>query len=1148
MQKRLLINNKVVGILLCLIPAVPLAVNAQDMMAKGTIRQNARDVYQLSEVFPVLEKSRKVRFSYNSDILNGKTVSAHVFRKMEQADIATELAALLRPYGLTCESIKGNYYAVKALPQTDYIQAAAQITVKGTVTDAKDNSPLPGVIISVKGKTKGANSDGAGNYTLAGVNEGDVLRFSLVGYKPQELPVGGRTQIDVALQQDVSGLSEVVVTALGIQKEKKSLGYAVQTVKGESMTKAREPNLIGSLTGRVAGLIIRNSTDMFRDATIQLRGQKPLIVIDGIPDQTADMWKINPDDVESLNVLKGTSASALYGSIGQFGAIMITTKRGKGKEMSVDVNSSTMFQPSFIRIPDVQTTYGNGNKGKYAYVDGSGGGTEGSGWIWGPKLDQKDPSTPSGYWETPQYNSPVDPNSGKLVPLPWISRGRNNVHNFFRTGVISTNSLSITKSSDKGNFRASASHIYQQGIVPNTQLNNSAFSIAGSYNLTDRLNIDARITYNRQYSDNYPTVGYGPTNYLYNLVLWTGSDVDIRDLRNYWAPGREKLQQRNYNTSWYNNPYFQAYELLTGYYKNNTFGSMTLDYKINSDFSVKLRSGVNAYGLSEDTKEPASYIGYSSKSRGNYEVWSHNYFDIVTDVIGRYQHTFSKNFSVHAELGGSNYYRNYKYQQSKTDGLTIPGFYNLSNSANPILGNNLLEERRTSSVYGFVDMEFLGAFYLSVTGRNDKISTLPITNNSFFYPSISGSVVISELVKMPNWISYLKARGSWSQVSSGILPSSSTDDTYQKEYTYSYLSTYDKGIKWNGTPSLSFTDVLRNPQIQPQTTGAWEAGVETKLFDNRLGFDITYFRTRDYNNIVKLPVANSSGYNWYLVNGNVFLRTGWEFMITGTPIRSKDFRWDIAANFSKYKRILKEIYGNAPELNKIRPGERMDRIFDNVYERDPSGNIVYESNGFPKSDPYKRYIGNSDPDWTYGLENTLRYKQFTLRFLVDGRIGGLIYSTTNAKMWWGGTHPGTVNQFRDDANAGKNTYVGPGVVVTSGGIQYDADGNIISDTRKFAPNGKAVNYIDYMINTSNSANTNNNYYSQTFLKLREVNLTWQVPGRWTSKTFIRDASISFVGRNLLLFSKLPNVDPDSGRDDLQTPSTRSMGFNLNLKF
>lgn len=1137
MQKKLLIN-KVVGILLCLISGIPYPVISQHVMASRNIAATNRETYRLEDVFPMLEKVMKVKFSYNSEILNGKTINAQQLRKMEQADLLTGLPQLLRSYGLTCEAVQGNYYVIKVLTVPVAVQL---ITVQGNVTDASGNTPLPGVVVVVKGKTKGTTTDVAGHYQLPGIAAEDILVFSLIGFKPMEVPVSGRKDINIALQPDVSGLNEVVVTALGIQKEKKSLGYAVQEVKGESMTKAREPNLVASLTGRVAGLVIKNSTDMFRDAQILLRGRKPLIVIDGVPDQTADMWKVNPDDVESLSVLKGQSASALYGSIGMNGAIMITTKRGKGRETSVDFNSSTMFQPSFIRIPDVQTTYGDGYKGKYAYVDGSGSGTEGSGWIWGPKLDQRDPNTPSGYYETPQFNSPIDPNTGKLVPLPWISRGKNNVHSFFRTGIISTNNLSVTKSSDKGSFRASASHIYQGGIVPNTMLNNSSFSLAGNYALTDKLSVDARISYNRQYTDNYPVTGYGPTNYLYNLVLWTGADVDVRDLRNYWVPGKEGIQQRNYNMSWYNNPYFQAYEFMTGYYKNSTFGSMNLDYRFNSDWSIKFRSGINSSGLTTSTKEPASYIGYSSKSRGNYYVGADNYFDIVTDLIVKYEHNFSKNFAVHAEAGGSNYYSNDKYQNSNTDGLTVPGFYNLNNSANPIQGSNFLEERRTSSVYGFVDMEFLGAFYVSLTGRNDKMSRLPVANNSFFYPSVSGSAVISELIKMPHWLSYLKARGSWSQVSSGILDANNP-------YTYNYISTYDKGVKWNGTPSLTFGDVRLNPDLKPQTTNAWETGIDAKLLDNRLGLEVTYFQARDFNNIAQMPVSIGSGYNSRLENGNVYLRTGWEIVLTGTPIRSKDFRWDVTANFSTYRRILKEIYGGKKELNFIKPGERVDRIFGGVFEKDPSGNIVYQSNGFPKSDPFSRFIGNGDPDWTYGVENTFRYKAFSLRFLVDGRIGGLIYSSTNAKMWWGGTNPGTVNPFRDDANEGKATYVGSGVVVTSGGIQYDADGKIVSDSRKFAPNTKAVNYIDYMINTSNDANTNYNYYSQTFLKLREVNLTWQVPGTWLDRTFFKGATVSLVGRNLLLFSKLPNVDPDPGADALQTPSSRSMGFNVNFKF
>lgn len=1133
MQKKLLILRGV-GIALCLNAAISAPIIAQDMMAR-TAKTAPRSTYQMEEVFSRLEQIHKVKFNYNSHILAGKTVSEQQMRRLEQADLTTAVPAMLQQMGLTCEWIYGNYYAVKS-----FSAVQQQFTVKGIVTDGGNGAALPGVTIAVKGKTKGTATDADGRYTLQGLQANDQLVFTLIGYKTITQPVNGTGEINVVLQQDVSGLSEVVVTALGIQKEKKSLGYAVQEVKGNTMTQAREPNLVNSLTGRVAGLTIRTSTDLFQNAGISLRGAKPLIVIDGIPDQLADMWKINPDDVESISVLKGQSASALYGSIGKDGAIMITTKRGKGKELSVEFNSSTMFQPSYIRIPKVQSTYGSGNKGKYAYVDGSGGGTEGSGWIWGPKLDQRDPSTPSGYWETPQYNSPVDPATGKLVPLPWRSRGKDNVQNFFRTGMITTNNLSITKSNDKGSFRASASHIYQKGVVPNTDLNNSSFSLAGNYDLTDRLRADARISYNRQYTNNYPETGYGPSNYLYNLVLWTGADVDIRDLRNYWVPGKEGLQQRHYNLSWYNNPYFQAYEYLRGYYKDNTFGSLSLDYKFNKDLSAKFRTGVNTYGLTTTSKEPYSYIRYSDKSRGNFSTGSDQYFDIVSDFILKYEHSFSKNFSIHAEGGMSNYYRNQKYQNSTTDGLSIPGLYTLSNSTNPLQGSNALEERRTNSFYGFVDMEFYGAFYLSVTGRNDKISTLPVANNSFFYPSIAGSLVVSELVKMPHWLTYLKLRGSWAEVSAGRLE--------LDNYTYNYLPVYDRGVKWNNIPSLTFGSTIMNPNLKPQTTQSWETGVELKLFDNRLGFDITYFRARDFNNIVDVPLSDASGYSSRRENGHEYLRKGIEFVVNGTPIKSDKFRWDVSANFSSYRRYLHAIFGGKEQLNKIRVNERMDRIFSTVYEKDPQGNIVYQSNGFPKTDPFSRFIGNDDPDWIYGVENTFRLGDFSLRFLVDGRIGGLIYSSTNQKMWWGGTHPGTVNSFRDDANAGKATYVGPGVVVTGGEIKYDGNGNVVSDTRTFAKNEKAVNYIDYMINTSNSANNNYNYYSETFLKLREVNLSWQVPSKWIGRTFFRSASVALVGRNLLLFSKLPNVDPDPGSDNLQTPSMRSMGFNVNLKF
>lgn len=1086
----------------------------------------------LSTVFDVIQKQTNFSFVCvdNTNLLNKK-----VNLSVNDENVFIVLNTIGKNLGFTY-SQSGSQIMVKPVIASAVAHAAKLI--RGHVTDIKKES-LPGVSIIIKGTNTGTVTNQDGDFSLK-ANAGDVLVCNYIGFQPREIVVGDENTYTIVLEESANGLSEVVVTALGIKKEKAKLGYAVQEVEGESLVKAREPNLVNSLTGRVAGLTISTSTDLFQDPGISLRGRKPLIVIDGIPDQTADLYKVNADDVESITVLKGANASALYGSIGGNGAIMITTKRGKGKSLSVEVNSSNQVQPGFIRIPEVQTTYGAGNYGKYEYVDGSGGGAEGSGWIWGPKLDQRDPSTPSGFFETPQFNSPVDPVTGKLVPLPYISRGKDNVKDFFNTGIISSNNISIMQSSDKGSFRASASHIYQKGIVPNTDLNNSSFTISGNYKLSDAITMDARLSYNKQFTDNYPETGYGPTNYLYNLVLWTGADVSVKDLRNYWAPGQVGLQQRNYNVSYYNNPYFQAYEYLRGYNKDNTFGSLNLSYKVSPEFSVQFRNGINTYGLNRTFKEPKSYIGYGNKSRGQFTVETGNYFDINTDLIGDYNHTFTDKFKIHAQVGAANYYRNNKYGSTNTDGLIIPGFYNLSNSASPLQGENFLEERRTSSVYGVLDLEFLNGIYVTATGRNDIISTLPTANNSFFYPSLNTSFVLSQLFKLPKDITYLKLRGGWSRVSSGKL----TDD----DYTYAYLPSFTKGVIWNSQPSLTYGNVLLTNNLNPQTSDSWEIGVDTKVFDNRIGFEATYYQTRDFNNIASIPMSVSSAYSSQLVNGNVFQRKGVEFVLSGSPVRSRDFKWDVAVNFAQYRRYLKEIYGGAATLNGLNVGDRTDKILTTVYQTDPNGNVIYGSNGFPVNDNFARAVGNGDPNWVYGMENTFNYKSFSLKFLVDGRLGGMMYSTTNQKMWWGGTHPGTVNQFREDANQGKATFVGQGVVITGGAATYDALGNITSDTRTFAPNTKAVNYIDYMTTTSNAAYNNYNYFSQSFLKLREVTLTWQVPNQWLSKSFIKGLNVSAVGRNLLLLSKMPNVDPDPAKDNLQTPSVRSIGLNLNMKF
>ncbi|MCH7410328.1 SusC/RagA family TonB-linked outer membrane protein [Belliella sp. DSM 111904] len=1007
--------------------------------------------------------------------------------------------------------------------------------ITGTVID-ENSQPIPGATVLLKGTSTGVVTDLNGSYRISYTGDQNILRFTYIGYQAIEESINNRSVIDILLTPDVTDLESVVVTALGVEKSVKSLGYAVQEVDGERFTKAREPNLINSLTGQIAGLQINNSTALFQDPVISLRGATPLIVIDGIPSTENDFWKINADDVESINVLKGATASALYGAIGKNGALMITTKRGS-KGTKVEINSSTMFQPSYLVIPEVQTTYGNGDNGQYAYVDGSGSGTEGFGWIWGPRLDVPDPTTASGFVERPQYNSPIDPVTGERIPIPFISRGRNNIKNFFQNGLISTNNINVTSGNEMGSYRLSASHVYQKGLVPNTDLNNTSFSVAGGYKLSDKLTTDASLTYNRQYTNNFPETPYGPENYLYNLVLWTGTDVDVRNLRDYWVPGQEGFQQKHFNNTYYNNPYFQAYEYLRGYHKDNTFGQFKLDYKANEDLNFTLRSGINMYALDRTDKEPKSYVKYGRVSRGNFYIYNSAQINMNTDFIMSYKKSIGENFVINTNAGASNRFIRFRSESLNTDGLAIPNFYNVANSEQPLSGSNRLTREQINSVFGTVDFEFMNAIFMTITGRNDWVSTLPVNNNSFFYPSVTLAGTISDLITMPKPIDFLKLRTGWSRVSDGRISSN----------PYSHIQAYTPGINWGGSPSLVFPGALINPEISPETSDSFEVGLDTRLFGGKLGIDLTYFHIKDFNNIISVPVSTASGFTTRLENGAVFTRKGWELMLNTTPITRADFSWSIGLNLSTYQRYLTESFDGSDRFGNIMVGERTDQIFSNSqYQRTPEGRLIIGQNGFPIRDPYQRMMGHVNPDFILGIQNTFNYKNFQLGFGFDGRIGGTIYSLTNEKMWWGGTHPGTVNQFRDDANNGISSYIANGVVVTGGSVRFDDFGNILEDTRTYAENEQAIDYIAWNKTTLNANYTH--YFDASFIKLREVSLTYQVPSMVLNRTFLQSASISLVGRNLLLWSNVENIDPDSGVDNLQTPSVRNVGFNVNVSF
>lgn len=969
-------------------------------------------------------------------------------------------------------------------------------------------------------------------------------------------------------------MQEVVVTALGVRKERAKVAYAVQEVKGEVLQKAPESNVAGNLVGKVAGLSVYSKSTLFETPEVYLRGGTTLVVIDGVPTQT-DFWNINPNDIESINVLKGTAAASLYGSLGINGAIMITTKKGKGGSNGVEVsyNTTTQFQAGFLRVPDTQKQYGMGWNGYYAFINGKGGGGwyDDYGYVWGPKLDQPDPNTASGYTEYPQYNSEYDPNQtfnfsqngfddvSHYKPMPWRSKGVNNLKNFLENEMATTHNISIAGKTDRSDYRVSVSHTYQKGQVPNTKLNSTSLSLAGSLKVTDKFRIESSLSYNKQYSPNYPETGYGPTNFFYNILLWMGPDVDIRDLRDYWRPaggrtsggtfipyGVKDIQQFNYNYSWYNNPYFLAYEFQRAYTNDVIVSQLNGTYDFTKDLQLMVRTGITNNNASSELKIPYSYINYGTDAapKGNYRVGNSSNLLMVSDALLTYKKTLFTDFSLTASAGGSHRFSQIKSNYARTNGgLTVPKAYNIASSINPLSAggdnpdvDNARYEKQTTSAFGYVDLGYKNMAYLNFSARNDWTSTLQKPYNSFFYPSVSLSVIASEILPMPQFISFFKLRSSYAKISSEVDP-------------YYTIPVYTSGTSWSGTSSLNLPGTIITPDIRPRTTISQEYGAELRFLQNRIGLDFTYFSYLEKDFPKDVPISQASGYNYIRLNADEFNRKGIEVVLSGNPVRTKNFRWDVTLNYSQLRRTVKSYYGGEDIRDGVKVGQRSDVYRTWGWERSPDGQIVYGSNGFPQYVNKVINLGYYNPDWEFGALNSLSYKSFTLSFSFDGRIGGLLYNGVEQKLYEGGMHPGTANSYRDDSYAGNATYVGNGVVVTSGTVEYDVQGNIVSDTRKFEKNTKAVKYIDWVFATYVNGIPDANLYKRTFVKLREVIITYNVPATKLTKSPFKGISVSLTGRNLALWSAAPYMDPD-GYDGttLADPSYRNIGVNVNLKF
>lgn len=1080
---------------------------------------------------------------------------------------------------------------------------AQAFLVAGKVT-AADGAALAGVNVQEKGTLRTTTTNASGMYSISLSNSNATLVFSYVGFAAQEQAVNGLGVINISLLQDNNQLEAVVVTALGIKKEVRRIGYTVQEVKGADLVKAREPNPVNSLTGKIAGLTVAPSAEMLGAPKLILRGNSDLLfVVDGVP-INSDTWNISSDDIESYTVLKGPNAAALYGFRGQNGAILITTKRGSTdkRKFSIEWNSSTMIEPGFVAIPQRQSEYGYGVNYQYAYgnklydEDGKFRRTN----LWGPRFEGQ---------LVPQYNSPVDPATGIRQGTPWLAVGAGNYRRFMQTGVISTNNIALSASGDKYDVRMSISNNYQKGMAPNTKLNVNNFNINTGYNFSNRLRLEGSINLNLQNSPNIPEISSGPEGYTYMFQVYGSSSWDIADMRDYYKgpQGKPGVQQYFAEYGRENNPYFVAYEWLHSHQKTDIYGYTKLNYKISNELNVSARTQVTTWNQLRTEKLPYSMITYKSPDlrQGDYREDKRSLFENNTDVLLSFNKKLH-DFYVAANAGGNLRTFRYNSSWSSTDFLIVPGVYNFSNSKFPVKSYNFNSEMEVASAYYTADFSYRNFLTLSTTGRLDALSTLPKENRNIFYPSASLSTVVSDYLHLPATVSFLKLRASYANVRGGLTQSAigtaysavtgqslSNLIGYGSEVTSSYdgpsytnQNNYTISTAlYNNTPVANFSGTIANPNLKSFSVTSYEGGADIKFLKNRLGLDVTYFTSVNGPQIFQLPVASSSGYYSQLVNAVTTQKKGVEVSLTGSVLRNpKGLNWDVLANYSTYKETLKDIYQGEGSIYLSGPdhvfqtGDRLDGYYGYNFLRSPDGQIIQSSTGVPLTAPTgtsnKKLLGYTNPDFVWALNNKFAYKNLTFSFQFDGRVGGVIYDQVYAYAMNAGNQLETttsafgearLKEWQSTSNgtqAPTPYYVGQGVMIIGGTPKFDANGYISNyKDLTFAPNTKAVTVQTYAQSLYN--NNIDEYFltSKTYVKLREVILGYSLPEKWLGNKLIKGASFSLVGRNLLYWAERKDFDLDqyaagynaaSGstlrNPGLQTATTRRYGFNINLTF
>jgi len=1029
------------------------------------------------------------------------------------------------------------------------MQAYAQKTITGTVIDA-DGSTVPSANVVVKGHSDiGTITDFDGKYTLTGVpDDAEALIFKSMGLKTIEVAISGN-EVNATMEQEDVGIGEVVVTALGVSKDKKALGYSVQDVSGDDFDKAREANIVNSLSGKIAGVQVTSSSGgvgassriVLRGATSITGNNEPLFIVDGVPinnenygdagstggsDMPSGAADINPDDIESISVLKGANAAALYGSRAANGVIIIKTKTGAGsKGLGISVNSSTTFETP-LKLPDFQNSYGQGsNNHFFEFIDGQNG-PAGVDESWGMPLD-------IGLQATQFTTNGETPEEWKSYP--------NNIRDFYDLGITTSNNVAFSGGNENASFRLSYTNMNQQGMVPNTQLDRNTLNGSSTINLTDKLSASFSANYIKTGSDNIPTGGYQNENPVQQMI-WSGRQVDFSQLRDYEnlplaAEGTAAAgTPLNWNTVFQNNPYWVQENNLNKLDKDRLIANFSLNYKITDYLSFQAGSGTD-YWASVSAYQKAK--GSNEYPEGMYREIFRTWYETNSNALLTFDKKLTDDFGFTLSVGGNMMSQVYKRVTGEAGQLELEGVYNLSNvlsGVTPTL-TNYQEARKINSVYYSGQMSFKNYLYFEFSGRNDWSSVLPVDNNSFFYPSFSLSNVVTEMLGVKsNILSFAKLRGSWAQVGGdGAL------DPYDIQQTFSF-----RDNPWGSTLLPFNGTTLNNPNLLPEITTSIEAGIDLRLFKGRVTLDATYYNSTSKNLLVPVEVSGATGYNFAWDNVGEISNKGVEILLGLDVVKNKNFTWNVTTNFAMAKNTVIHIDDDLENNDGVlslggqwnmeiqaREGMPYGSIYGPALERH-DGDIVYV-NGLPQISDSLQVLGDIQPDWVGGINNTIRFKGLSLGVLVDAKMGGEIHSMTTT---WG-RYAGVLSETIEGREAG----------VVGEGVMLDADGNYVPNN--VVVTAEAFNKAAYSNDLVESA-----VFDASYIKLRQVTFGYTL--HKVGNLPVKDLSLSVVGRNLaILYSKIPHVDPETafsssngeqGQEFGQLPSARSIGFNINFKF